>query len=240
MKILAVDTSAKVTSVCVTEDNRILAEFNANTSLTHSQSLLPMVDGLLKSLDLSINEIDAFACSKGPGSFTGLRIGISAIKGFAYGNQKPCAGVSTLNALAYNLIGTDAIICPAMDARCNQVYTALFESSKAGLNRIMEDTAIPISELSEKLKAFDKDIILVGDGADLCYKALSSSLDNLYVASEQLKYQKAASVAMLAKDLFENSELSFLPEDLVPAYIRLPQAQRELLKKMESGKTDGK
>lgn len=240
MKILAVDTSAKVTSVCVLNDYKILSEFNANSSLNHSQSLMPMMDSVLKSLNITVNEIDAFACSKGPGSFTGLRIGISAIKGLAFGKNKPCVGVSTLEALAYNLKGSDCIICSAMDARCNQVYTALFDSYDDKFKRLTEDLAIPIDELKEKLKAYNKKIVLCGDGADLCYNKLSSFFDNLYLAKEELKYQKASSVAALAHDILSQEIDDFSADKLVPAYIRLPQAQRELLKKTESEKVNGK
>lgn len=135
MKILAVDTSAKVTTVAVVDESGIVAEFNSNAKLTHSQTLMPMVEALLSCSKISIDEIDCFACAVGPGSFTGLRIGISAIKGLAFYKNKPCVGVSSLWALAYNLsdINTDRIICAVMDARCNQVYTSIYEASDDGL-----------------------------------------------------------------------------------------------------------
>ncbi len=237
MKILAVDTSAKVTSVAVVDENGILAEFNSDTKLTHSQSLMPMVDAMLSCSKISLDDIDGFACAVGPGSFTGLRIGIGAIKGLAYGKNKDCVGISTLNALAYNLKGFDGIICAAMDARCNQVYTSIYESSNNDMTCLYDDRAITIDELEEILKTFKKSIFFVGDGANLCYNKLKQKLDNVFLSSDLVKYQRASSIGFLALDKLKIGQ-AVQAGDLMPIYLRLPQAQRELIKKQEGEKNE--
>lgn len=193
MRILAVDTSAKVSSVSVVEDNEILAEFNVNSSLTHSQTLMPMIDSMLSSSKIPLDSIDLFAASAGPGSFTGIRIGIGAVKGLAYGRNKPCVSVSTLEALAYNMADFSGIVCPVMDARCNQVYTALFEAEKQNITRLCEDKAISIDELYDSLSSLNKNIIFVGDGADLCYNKLKDKLPAVRAAASGNKFQRASS-----------------------------------------------
>ena len=232
MKILAVDTSAKVTSVAVVDESGILAEFNSDTKLTHSQSLMPMVEAMLSCSQISLDDIDGFACAIGPGSFTGLRIGIGAVKGLAYGNHKSCIGISTLDALAYNLKGFDGIVCSVMDARCNQVYTSIFESSKDSLTSLYGDCAISIDELEKLLENYKKTIFLVGDGANLCYNRLEQNFDNITLSSDLIKFQKASSVGFLALERMKNG-LATTASELIPVYLRLPQAQRELLKKRE-------
>ncbi|MEG0692838.1 MAG: tRNA (adenosine(37)-N6)-threonylcarbamoyltransferase complex dimerization subunit type 1 TsaB [Oscillospiraceae bacterium] len=232
---MAVDTSAKVTSVAVVDENGILAEFNSDTKLTHSQALMPMIEAMLSCSKLSLEDIDGFACAVGPGSFTGLRIGIGAIKGLAYGKNKPCVGISTLDGLTYNLKGFDGIVCAAMDARCNQVYTSISESSKDGLTALHDDCAISIDELADLLKSYKKNIFFVGDGANLCYNRLKQKLDNIILSSELVKYQRASSIGFLALEKLKNGQ-AVTASKLMPVYLRLPQAQRELLKKREDEK----
>ncbi|WMJ23611.1 tRNA (adenosine(37)-N6)-threonylcarbamoyltransferase complex dimerization subunit type 1 TsaB [Paludicola sp. MB14-C6] len=230
MKVLAIDTSAKVASVSIVTETQILAEFNIDTKLTHSQTLMPMLNAALTCANISISDIDAFAVANGPGSFTGLRIGIGAIKGLSYALNKPCTPVSTLKGLAYNLIGYEGIACAVMDARCNQVYTALFEVNQTSITRLTEDTAITIDELGKNLEKFKKNIFFVGDGADLCYNKLKSVLSNVYLTDASKKYQRAASVGFAAiEDILSNNVCS--AANLTPTYLRLPQAQRELLAK---------
>ena len=232
MRILAVDSSAKSGSVAILEDGKKLAEFYINTTLTYSQTLMPMIEWALKSTNLTSKDIDYFAVSSGPGSFTGLRIGISCIKGLAFAEDRPCVSVSTLEGLSRN-ISQSAIICPVMDARCSQVYTALFDFDGNKYERLSPDKAISISDLEKELKKFKKNVILVGDGAQMCYNILKESCKNLSLASENVRFQHAFGVAKVD---FEEAkkENTISSEELVPFYLRLPQAQRELLSKKES------
>ncbi len=231
MKILAVDSSAKACSAAVVEDNKVLGSFFINTALTHSQTLVPMIDAVLKNTSTDINSVDIFAVSSGPGSFTGVRIGVAAIKGIAMPLEKPCASVSTLEAMPYNLLSEDCVAACVMDARCNQVYNALFEVENGTIKRFCDDRALSIDELLSELKAIDKKIILVGDGAELCYNSYKEVLDNICIAPENIRYQNAVGVAFAAfnKEIVSSAEL-------MPTYLRLPQAQRELKKRMESKK----
>ncbi len=229
MKILAIDTSAVASSAAVFENGQCVSEVFANVKLTHSQTLLPMCDCALKSAALTLNDIGAFAVSGGPGSFTGLRIGIAAIKGMAAPEGKPCCNVSSLEALAYNLCGIDGIICSVMDARCNQFYTGLFKSENGKIERMTEDRAIAADELYSELEKIEKSIFLVGDGAELCLSGADEKLRNRLILSPgHLRYARANSVALAA---FNHKEDFKDCSELIPKYLRLPQAQRELLKR---------
>lgn len=232
MKILSIDSSAKTASVAVTEDKKLLSECFVNAGLTHSRTLMPMVDNALRQADLKIEDVDAFCVNSGPGSFTGIRIGVAAVKGLALSSGKPCAGISTLEAIAYNFIDENTVICAAMDARCNQVYAALFNVENNTVTRICDDYAVPICELAEELKKItDKSIILAGDGAELCYNSMKAYVQNIKLASEFRRNQRAYGTALAAEahgDLYKDSAL------LAPVYLRMPQAERELkLKKGE-------
>ncbi|MCM1544218.1 MAG: tRNA (adenosine(37)-N6)-threonylcarbamoyltransferase complex dimerization subunit type 1 TsaB [Ruminococcus sp.] len=228
MRILAVDTSAVCASVAITENGKIISLCSNNAGLTHSRTLLPMIDSALKNSETSLDSIDCFACANGPGSFTGIRIGISAIKGLADGLSKKCIAVSTLEGLAYNLLGQNVIACPVMDARCSQVYTAIFDVNGSQIERLTDDEAIKIDELAEKLKTYDKPVVFVGDGAEICHKAIGHS-----IAASVIRFQNAASVAFAAENNFDKSKL-LSPGEIMPAYLRLPQAEREL-KAKQSG-----
>lgn len=231
MKILGIDSSAKSASVAVVDNSKILSNFFIHTGLTHSQTLMPMINSALKCADISLNEIDLIAVNRGPGSFTGIRIGVAAAKGLADTlNIKTC-GVSTLESMAYNLVPFDCIACCVMNARCNQVYTALFDVSDSTVTRITEDTAISIDELAQNLADLNKLIILVGDGADLCYEKFKDNLKNVTIASEAYKYQNAVGTCYVAEN---SSESCYCDSDvLIPEYIRLPQAERELNNKLK-------
>lgn len=230
MKILAVDCSAICGSMCVIDDGLIICESFINVKLTHSQTLMPMIDSCLKNAMVDIKDIDAFAVSNGPGSFTGIRIGISIIKGLAMALDKPCIAVSTLEAIAYNYKGFNATICSVMDARCNQLYNAIFKASDDNIARITQDRAISIDNLKEELLNMNDNVILVGDGASLCYNTLGKNLKNIKLAPIQLRYQHATGVALKALELAKlNEYTSYL--ELVPSYLRLSQAERELKKK---------
>lgn len=229
MRILALDSSAKSASVAILEDEKILGEFYINVGLTHSQTLLPMIKNLLENTKLDLKSIDCFAVSAGPGSFTGIRIGICAIKGIAFALKKPCIPVSTLESMSYNVINENCIVCAVMDARCNQVYNAIFEVKNGKIKRKTEDRAILIDDLEQELSKYNEKIIIIGDGADLCY---NNKLYSSYVqiADESFKFQTAKSVAYLARKIFLKGKIVSANE-LVPVYLRRPQAERALLKK---------
>ncbi len=222
MKILAIDTSAVCASVAVTENGKVLSESSVNTGLTHSRTLLPMIDSTLKNAEIQLSEIDLFACSVGPGSFTGVRIGVAAVKGLCDGTDKKAMPVSTLEALAYNLSDRDCIAVPVMDARCQQVYCAVFLNDGGTVTRLTEDSALKIDDLGERLKDYDGEIIFVGDGAEICHRALGYKK-----AGAAAVYQKGSSVAFAAEKAYSEEKL-LTGAELMPAYLRLPQAEREL------------
>jgi len=230
MRILAFETSAKAVSVALVEDGRLLGEYMQNSGQTHSRTLMKMAEDLLCNCDLTVNDVDAAACAAGPGSFTGIRIGVAAAKGFAWGREIPCYGVSTLEAMAKNVAAADGVYCAAMDARRSQVYTAVFRMENGVFSRLTEDMAISIDELAEILKNHEKQIFLVGDGAFLCYNTLSEQLPNLILLPEHLRMQRAAGTALLA---WEQAQAGENPSgrDLEPNYLRLSQAERERLNK---------
>lgn len=231
MRIFAIDTSAKSASAAFVEDGVIKGEYFINTMLTHSETLMPMVDLLIKSVRVELSDIDYFAVNCGPGSFTGLRIGIAAVKGMAFALNRPCVAVSTLESMAYNLSDEDAVFCAVMDARCSQVYNALFENINGSVVRLCDDRALKIDELKEEFTNYMcRRIILVGDGAKLCYERMKADIPNIELAPENLLYQRASSVAFAASELIEKGDI-IDSSQLMPRYLRLPQAQRELLAK---------
>lgn len=223
MKILAIDSSAKVAAAAICTEDKILAETVLDTGLTHSQTLMPVCASLLENARIELGEIDAFAVAAGPGSFTGLRIGIAAVKGMALPTDKPCIPVSTLEGLAYNLIGLDGIACAVMDARRNQVYNALFALADGKVTRLCEDRAISVEQLEAELSRFSQKILLCGDGALLCQSKLSNTLPDIRLAPPALRFQRASGVAAAA---FHNKN-TLTARQLIPRYLRLPQAERE-------------
>ena len=231
MKILAVDTSATAASVAVAEENKLIGEFSINTALTHSQTLMPMVDVLLKNTGFSVNDINAVAVNAGPGSFTGVRIGVAAVKGIAFPKNLPCVSVSTLESMAYNMLGNDCIVCSVMDARCSQVYNALFRVKGCTVTRMTDDRALSLTDLKLELQNIREKVVLVGDGAVLCSKFLNSELENVMLAPFNNRIQTASSVAYAAFEKINNGE-TLTADELMPVYLRLPQAQRELNKKL--------
>lgn len=231
MKILAVDTSATAASVAVAEENKLIGEFSINTALTHSQTLMPMVDELLKNTGLSVNDIDAVAVNAGPGSFTGVRIGVAAVKGIAFPKNLSCVSVSTLESMAYNMLGNDCIVCSVMDARCSQVYNALFRVKGCTVTRMTDDRALSLTDLKNELQNINEKVVLVGDGAVLCSKFLGEELENIMLAPFNNRIQTASSVAYAAFEKINNGE-TVKADELMPVYLRLPQAQRELNKKL--------
>ena len=234
MKLLALESSAVAASVALLEGQRVVGEFFLSTAQTHSQTLLPMTQQLLADTGLSLPQLDLLAVSNGPGSFTGLRIGLAAVKGMAFGADKPCVGVSTLEALAYNLRGFEGIAVAVMDARCRQVYTARFSLSEGRVERLSPDEAISLEELGKVLEKEEKPLFLVGDGAEMCYNQLLDKLPQLRLAPPHLRLQRASSVGACALEHYAAGEGVSCGE-LTPTYLRLPQAERELLKRTSQG-----
>lgn len=226
MRILAFETSAKAASVALTEDDRLIGEYFQNCGQTHSRTLMKMAQDLLENCGAEIADLTAVACACGPGSFTGVRIGMAAAKGLAWGAEKPCVGVSTLEAMARQVSVFDGIICCAMDARREQVYNALFSCENGILSRCTEERAISIEELEKELKNEEKPKIMVGDGAKLCYNTFGRNLAQCVCAPEQLLQQRASGVAFAARELLLSGKTCNGAE-LVPNYLRLSQAERE-------------
>ena len=223
MLICSVDSSATPASVCLLEDDRIIAEYYLNTGFTHSQTLMAMLESVLKISGKSADDIDLYAVNSGPGSFTGVRIGVSAVKGMAYALDKPCVEVSTLESMAYNLLGSHTIVCACMDARRRQVYHGLFRVDGDKIERLCDDTAIAVDDLLSGLPK-DEEIILVGDGAELVEQSTDDPLITL--APPNLRYQRASSVALAAVEKYNRGEV-VSPAALMPRYLRLSQAERE-------------
>ena len=234
MVILGIESSAPSASAAIVKDGKLLSEMFLNVGLTHSVTLMSLIRQAVEGAGMSIDGIDAVAVSNGPGSFTGVRIGVSAAKGIAQPGEKICVPVSTLEAIAYPLSNSNSIVVSVMDARCQQVYCAVFDCHNSEMTRITQDDAISLDNLCEILKTFDKDIILIGDGTDIAYNYLSSKVPHLYKSSPIFKYQRASSVAMLAENKINNNEGVTSANDLVPSYLRLSQAERELKKKKEN------
>lgn len=221
--ILGIDSSAISAGCALVEDDKIIAEQYLNTRHTHSETLLPMISGMLKSAGVELGDVEKIAVSTGPGSFTGLRIGISTAKGLADAVGKKCVAVSTLEMIAYNFVGVDGIICACMDARCKQVYNALFKSENGVITRLCDDRAISADELSTELGKIGGKIILAGDGAELMH---GFTEEKYTLAPPTLRFQRGSGVCFAARDLSEVE-----PAALMPKYLRLPQAERERLAK---------
>ena len=233
MLILAFETSAKAGSVALWQDGKLLGESYQNTGLTHSQTLLSMAENLIASCGYTPQDVTAAAVAAGPGSFTGVRIGVAAAKGFAWGLEIPCCGVSTLEAMAENFGIYDGYVLPVMDARRNQVYNAVFRADQGVLSRIKEDRAISLAELCEELKEIGGPIYLVGDGSTLTYNTLKEQIPALILPPEHRMHQRAAGVAMVAERMLQKGELCDAAA-LTPNYLRLSQAERERQEKMQN------
>ncbi len=232
MRILALESSAKTASAALLTDGVLTAEAYQNCGLTHSVTLLPMVEAMLKQANVTLEQIDCFAVAYGPGSFTGVRIGVSAVKGLAWAAQKPCVAVSTLEGMATMHTQEDAALCAVMDARRSQVYNALFEAKDGHLRRLSEDRAISMERLQQELAQITGKIILIGDGALLCYNSFGAALPQLILAPEALRQQRAAGVALAAyPKALEGAFTS--AEALKPFYLRMSQAERERLARLE-------
>lgn len=229
MKILSFESSAQSAAVCLTEEERVIASAFQNCGLTHSRTLLPMAEQLLSGCGASLSEVDGLAVAAGPGSFTGIRIGVATVKGLAMAADKPCAAVSTLEAMAWGLLGITGEICCVMDARAGQVYNARFYMTAQGPERRCEDRAIKLETLAQEVGESEQ--LLVGDGANLCYTKLKEVCPGLRQAPPHLLYPTGFGVAMAAHRVFETgqaAEASALRE----RYLRAPQAERERLRRL--------
>lgn len=221
--ILSIDSSAVSASVALTDNESVIKSEFINTGLTHSETLMPMIKRVADGVDLS--ELDAIAVTVGPGSFTGVRIGVATVKGLAFTNSIPCIGVSTLEAIAYNFSDKNCIVCAVMDARRMQFYNAVFSIKDGVVTRLCSDRAIDINDLREDISKYEN-VIIAGDGAKLCYDNVS--LDNVMLADDGRIFQNAVSVAMCAKNKEKISHSA-----LVPVYLRQSQAERELKLKLK-------
>ena len=230
MTILAFETSAKAASAARCREGVLLGETYQNTGLTHSQTLLSMAESLMASCGVTPADIDAVGVAAGPGSFTGVRIGVAAAKGFAWGRELPLCGVSTLEAMALTLGVWEGTVCCVMDARRNQVYNALFRAERGSITRIREDRAISLEELGKELGEISGTIYLVGDGSELTHRTLKDTVPNLAPPPEHRRHQRASGVALAAARKIEAGEVCDAAS-LTPNYLRLSQAERERLEK---------
>ena len=232
MKILAFDSTAKAASAAICDGEKLLALYNIDNGLTQSELLLPMIENLLSSLKLDYSDIDIFASSVGPGSFTGVRIGVALLKGLAFGREAACVGVSTLEALAENARGLSGLIVPVMDARRNEFYNAIFRYDGGELKRLTPDRAISADELAKELIAYGEEIHLTGDGYDVATKLLSERGVTLSETPLLLRCENAYSIAKIALEKYKNGEI-LTDSEIMPTYLRLPQAERERLERLQ-------
>lgn len=242
MKILALDSSGLVASIAVAEDDNLIAEYTIQYKKTHSQTLLPMLDEITKMVELDMHTIDAIAVAAGPGSFTGLRIGSATAKGLGFALQKPLIGIPTLEGLAYNMYGTNLLVCPIMDARRGQVYTGIYEFTQRPsdstdgsmgyrLQAMEAQCAITMDELIEKLNKIGRNVIFVGDGIPVFSEKIANKLKVAYhLAPAHRNRQSASSIAALAQIYFAEGKIE-TAEEHQPDYLRLSQAERERMEK---------
>lgn len=240
MIILSIDSSATAASCALVEDRKLIAEFFTNTDFTHSRTLAPMIENMLTVTGKSVADIDLVAVTNGPGSFTGVRIGVSVAKGIAFPDDIPCMAVSTLEAMAYNLTLTDCIVCAVMDARRNQVYNAMFRIRFGEVERLCDDRAVAISDLKEEIreKYLGERIILVGDGSTITMREVMDLPKSIEMAHENLRFQRASSVASAVIAKLSAGEKPVTGAELLPSYLRLSQAEREL-KEKEAASAEG-
>ena len=231
MKILAIDSSSLVASVAVVEDDIMVAEYTINHKKTHSQTLLPMIDEISKMAEIDLSSVDAIAVSGGPGSFTGLRIGSATAKGLGLVWNKPLVHVPTVDAMAYNLYGTDKLVCPMMDARRNQTYTGIYEFVDGEFKIVVEQCAISVDELIEKINELGREVIFLGDGVPVFKEALDEKLSvNHTYAPAHMNRQRAGAVAVLGGKYYADGKYETAAEH-EPNYLRQSQAEREAKEK---------
>ncbi len=233
MKLLALDSSGLVASVAIVTEEAMLAEYTVNYKKTHSQTLLPMLDEIVKMVELDLAEVDAIAVAAGPGSFTGLRIGSATAKGLGLALKKPIIAVPTLEALAYNLYGTDKLICPMMDARRNQVYTGLYEFYGDDFKIVRQQAALAVEDILKEINQMGREVIFSGDGISV-YKEIIKEITqvNYHIAPLHLNRQRAGSIGALGLIYYERNEIQTAAQH-EPVYLRLSQAERERAERMK-------
>lgn len=236
MKILAIESSALTASVAICEDEYPIAEMTLQNGNTHSETLLPMIEQLLAHTGLSAQDIDLFAVPVGPGSFTGIRIGVSLIKGLAFDSQTPCVGVSSLEGMAYNLTGFSGVLCPIMDARRNQLYNALFRFENEQLVRLTEDRLITAIDLLAELSSYNEPVVLTGEGIPVLLK-VAERQDQFVIPSPLMATQNATGVARLALKLYQAGQ-ACTDGQLLPVYLRPSQAERERNERLSEHKSN--
>ena len=231
MLILAFESSAKSASVALVKDGALLSQYSQCSALTHSRTLLPMAEDMLKNAEVKLSEVDLIAVAHGPGSFTGIRIGVSTVKGLSWAADKPCVGVSTLEAMAWHGLMAGGYVCPVMDARRQQVYNALFKIEDGKPQRITDDRPIALAQLADEVRSLNAPVLLVGDGAALTEKFFRENSVPCRIAPENLRWQSAWGVAMAASDKQPGTS-----ETLLPVYLRLSQAERERQERLSADK----
>ena len=231
MLILAFESSAKSASVALVKDGELLSQYSQCSALTHSRTLLPMAEDMLKNAEVKLSEVDLIAVAHGPGSFTGIRIGVSTVKGLSWAADKPCVGVSTLEAMAWHGHLSGGYVCPVKDARRQQVYNALFMIEDGKPQRITDDRPIALAQLADEVRSLNAPVLLVGDGAALTEKFFREHSVPCRIAPENLRWQSAWGVAMAASDKQPGTS-----ETLLPVYLRLSQAERERQERLSADK----
>lgn len=238
MRILALDSSGLVASVAIASEEALLAEYTINYKRTHSQTLLPMLDEIIRMADLDISDIDAIAISAGPGSFTGLRIGSATAKGLGLALDKPIIPIPTVDGLAYNLYGTDKMVCPIMDARRDQVYTGLYEFIDDRLNVISPQKALSIDELVEEINQIGRETIFLGDGVPIHRERIENKMKNDYeFAPIHMNRQRAGAIAALGLQYYRLGQVESADQHQ-PVYLRMSQAERERAEKLNKYNTN--
>lgn len=238
MKLLAIDSSGLVASVAIVSEETVIAEYTVNYKKTHSQTLLPMLDEIVKMLGMDLSEVDGIAVSAGPGSFTGLRIGSATAKGLGLALDKPIISIPTLEGLAYNLLGTHAMICPMMDARRNQVYTGLYEFDQDKLITISEQKAIAIEEIIDTVNEIGKSVMYLGDGTSM-YDSIIKDMTKVdySFAPIHMNRQRAASIGALGFVYLKEGKIE-TAADHSPIYLRVSQAERERAERLGAKSED--
>lgn len=235
MLILALDTSSIVASAALMEEEKLIGEYTINQDKTHSQKLMPLIDALLQACERQLEDVDIIAVAEGPGSFTGLRIGVATAKGLAHGANIPVIGVSTLDGLAFNLPYCEGLICPMLDARRNQVYAGVYKWEAGALHRILGPMAVSIEELIEGLSARPERVVFLGDGVGRHKELLEEKLkDRMLLAPNRANMQSAASVAELALQQAREGNMDNF-YSLTPEYLRKPEAERQYEEKLKRG-----
>ena len=230
MIVLSIDSASKVATAALLDENNLIAEYTINNKLEHSTLIMDMVDKLLKDSSLDIDDIDGFVVSKGPGSFTGLRIGMATVKGLSLGSNKPYISISSLDALAYSLVNFDGIICPMMDALRSSVYTCLYKGNNGNLEKLIDYSALELDELIELLKEKGEKVIFTGDAVNKHKNYLLENFPNAIFAPNHLNIIRASSLGELGVKMLLNNEQD--DPNSAPFYLKKPQAQRELEKRL--------